>query len=250
MITEYARLYSETVSSLFRKIEDESVTIHTAAEIMCDTIMQDKLIHVIGTGGHSNIGTYEVFMRAGSLVPINGILDPGTLLSMGALRSTRIERTPGYAAAVLDSFDVHDGALVIINAYGINALTIDTALEGKRRGVPTIGITSPSFGDQVPRSHPARHPSGQNLYQIVDVFVNCHLPYGDAVVEFEGVAAKVAPVSTLVISYTLNLIVIETARLLLSKGFEPPIWTSANLPGGEERNREYVKRYRGRIRLL
>lgn len=250
MISEHARLFSDTVSSLFRKIEDESVAIHSAAELMCKTILQDKLIHVIGTGGHSNIGTYEVFMRAGGLVPVNGILDPGTLLGMGALRSTRVERTPGYAAAVLDSFDVHDGVMVIINAYGINALTIDTALEGKHRGVPTIGITSPSFGEQVPLSHPARHPSGQNLYQLVDVFVNCHLPFGDAIVAFEGLTQKVAPVSTLVISYTLNLIVIETARLLLAKGCKPPIWTSANLPGGEEMNRDYIERYRGRIRLL
>jgi uncharacterized phosphosugar-binding protein len=249
-MTDYARFYTETVTTLFRQIEGESAAIQKAAGIMRDVVIQDKLIHVIGTGGHANIGTCEFFWRTGGLVPINGILDPGTLLSMGALRSNRVERTPGYAATVLDAFDVHDGALIIINAYGMNAMTIDAAVEGKRRGIPTIGITSRSFADTVPPSHPARHPSGQSLYSLVDVFVDCHLPYGDAVVEFEGIAQKVGAVSTLVLSFAINLLVIETARLLKERGVEPPLWASANLPGGDERNREHVRRYKGRIRLL
>jgi uncharacterized phosphosugar-binding protein len=249
-MTEFGRLFSSTVSGLLKAIDGEYEAINQAAALMSRAIMNDELIHVIGTGGHSNIGTYELFMRAGGLVPVNGILDPGTLVSMGALRSTRIERTPGYAAAVLDSFDVKGGVLVIINAYGINALTIDTALEGRKRGIPTIGVTSPEFGDRVATDHPARHPSGQNLYQIVDVFVNCHMPYGDAVIEFKGMPQKVAPVSTLVLSYTLNLMVIETVRLLLEKGLEPPVWTSANLPGGDQMNKKHIQKYKGRIRLM
>ena len=249
-MTEYGKRFSGIVSSLLKEIDGEYESINKAATLMSPAIARDQLIHVIGTGGHSNIGTYELFMRAGSLVPVNGILDPGTLVSLGALRSSRIERTPGYAAAVLDSFDVHDGVLVIINAYGINSLTIDTALEGRKRGIPTIGVTSPEFGDRVAHGHPARHPSGQSLYKIVDVFVNCHMPYGDAVIEFEGMPQKVAPVSTVVLSYTLNLMVIETVRLLLEKGIEPPVWVSANLPEGDEMNRKHIRKYKGRLRLM
>jgi uncharacterized phosphosugar-binding protein len=161
-MTEYGKRFSGIVSSLLKEIDGEYESINKAATLMSQAIARDQLIHVIGTGGHSNIGTYELFMRAGSLVPVNGILDPGTLVSLGALRSSRIERTPGYAAAVLDSFDVQDGVLVIINAYGINSLTIDTALEGRKRGIPTIGVTSPEFGDRVAHGHPARH--GSQLY--------------------------------------------------------------------------------------
>ncbi len=249
-MTKYAEQYARAVHVLLDQIQGEEQSIHDAAKLMSDAIVRDELIHVIGTGGHSNIGTYEMFMRAGGLAPVNGILDPGTLVSMGALRSSRIERTPGYAPAVLDAFNVTGGVLVIINAYGINALTIDTALEGRRRGIPTIGVTSRSFGDNVPADHPARHPSGKNLHQLVDVFVDCHMPYGDAVVEFENVAARVAPVSTLVLSYTLNLMVIETVRLLKEQGREPPIWTSGNMPGGQEAGRKLIEKYRSRIRLM
>ncbi len=249
-MTRYAKRYTETVRTLLAEIDTEERSINAAARLMSDAIARDELIHVIGTGGHSNIGTYEMFMRAGGLAPVNGILDPGTLVSMGARRSSRIERTPGYAPAVLDSFNVTGGVLIIINAYGINALTIDTALEGRKRGIPTIGVTSRSFGDAIPADHPARHPSHQNLYQIVDVFVDCHMPLGDAVVEFEGLLPRVAPVSTLVLSYTLNLMVIETVRLLKERGIEPPVWTSGNMPGGEEAGRKLLEKYRPRIRLM
>lgn len=249
-MTRYAEQYSKTIHALFKQIEGEERSIHEAATLMSDAILRDELIHVIGTGGHSNIGTYEMFMRAGGLAPVNGILDPGTLVSMGALRSSRIERTPGYAPAVLDAFNVKGGVLIIINAYGINAMTIDSALEGRKRGIPTIGVTSRSFGDNIPADHPARHPSGKNLYQLVDVFVDCHMPLGDAVVEFEGVAARVAPTSTLVMSYTLNLMVIETVRLLKERGFEPPVWTSGNMPGGQEAAQKLLEKYRSRIRLM
>jgi uncharacterized phosphosugar-binding protein len=131
MMNKYGIQFSQTVAGLLKKIDGEYASINKAATLMSQVIMRDELIHVIGTGGHSNIGTYELFMRAGGLAAVNGILDPGTLLSSGGLRSTRIERTPGYAAAVLDSFDVKGGVLVIINAYGINAMTIDSALEAK-----------------------------------------------------------------------------------------------------------------------
>ena len=64
------------------------------------------------------MGAYALFMRAGGLASVNALLDPGTLVSMEARRSTIIERTPGYAKAVLDAFEVHSGVLIVINAYG------------------------------------------------------------------------------------------------------------------------------------
>jgi uncharacterized phosphosugar-binding protein len=250
-MSRYTSAYKDVVVGLFEQIErEEQQAIDRAADLMAEAIKRDQLIHVIGPGGHSNIGAYEMFYRAGGLVPINAILDPGTLLSMGARRSTIIERTPGYGQAVLEAFEVNDGVLIIVNAYGINAMCIDVALEARRRGIPTIGVTSRAFAEKVPPDHPARHPSKKNLFEVVDVHIDCHMPFGDAVVSIEGLQQKVAPVSTLVNCFTLNLLVIRTVEKLLEKGITPPIWTSANIPGGDQANKEYIKRYKGRIRLL
>ncbi|WDR07247.1 SIS domain-containing protein [Devosia rhodophyticola] len=66
---------------------------------------------------------------------ISAILDEGTLLSNGALRSMAIERTPGYGRIVIaDQRLGANDVLILVNAYGINAALIDAALEARSRG--------------------------------------------------------------------------------------------------------------------
>lgn len=244
MSLENSEIYRDTITGLLEIIEREEKTkIDKAAELMANTIKDGKLIHVIGPGGHSNIGAIEMFCRAGGLVPVNAILDPGTLSNFGARRSTVIERTPGYGIAVLKAYNVVDGILIIVNAYGINAMTIDVALEARKRGVPTIGVTSREFSERIPPDHPARHPSKKNLCDNVDIHVDCHMPHGDAVVSLEGLKPKVGPVSTIVNAFTLNLMVIRTAERLLAEGIGPPILASGNIPGGDEYNSKLREKY-------
>ncbi|TYP53237.1 sugar isomerase domain-containing protein [Thermosediminibacter litoriperuensis] len=245
---EYYKIVNELLESI---LKDEKESIEKAAEVLAKAIMEDRLIHVVGTGGHSNMGAEELFWRAGGLVPINPLLDAGISLSNGAKHSNIMERTPGYGLAVMKSYDFTPGdPIIIVNAYGINAMTIDIAMEAKRMGLTTIGITSTSFAKMLPKDHPARHESGKNLYEIVDIFIDCHLPLGDAVIKFDDFEQKVAPTSTLVNTFTLNLLVVETVNQLLKKGVKPPVWVSANMPGGDEANKEYEKKYFGRIKHL
>ena len=50
---------------------------------MSDNILDDKLIHVIGPGGHSNMAAMKMFYRAGGLARIDAILDLGIALING-----------------------------------------------------------------------------------------------------------------------------------------------------------------------
>jgi uncharacterized phosphosugar-binding protein len=220
---------------------------------MSRSIIDGGMIHVIGPGGHSNMAVEEVLWRAGGLAPINAILDPGTNLIHGAKRSNVIERTPGYATRVLDAYRVGMApgeVIIIVNAYGINAMCIDTVLEAQKRKMTSIAITSRGFADRLAADHPSRHPSGKNLYQEVDYFIDCHLPYGDAVVEIEGCPQKTGPTSTMCNVFAINLLMIETVRQLTAQGVEPPLWMSANLPGGDAANRQLEEEWIPRIRHL
>lgn len=251
-MSKETEFYFNIVVDIFKKIKEQSEnSIDKAAGLMSEAILDDKLIHIIGPGGHSNMAAMEVLWRAGGLAPINAILDPGIALVHGAKHSNIIERTPGYAKSVLDSYDIKEGEVMIIaNAYGINSMTIDSALEAKARGLKTIGVTSTSFANKVPKDHPARHPSGKNLHEIVDVFVNNYLPLGDAIVKFDNFEQKIAPTSTLCNSFTLNLMVVKTVEKILEKGGIPPVWMSANMPGGDEANKQLEEKYSGRIKHL
>lgn len=245
--------YKKTIASILDEITSEDTAVKSAAAVIGDSIMRDQVIHVIGPGGHSNMAVEEMFSRAGGFACMNAILDPGTNLSHGGFRSMKVERVPGYANAVLSSYGVGNTpneVLIIINAYGINAMTIDCALFAKKLGVTTIAITSTSFADKIPKDHPSRHPTGANLYQLVDIFINNHLPYGDAILSVEGCEQNVGPTSTFCNCFTANYLIIETCKYLVSKGYTPPIFRSGNLPGGDEYNKGLLEKYSGRAILL
>lgn len=245
--------YKQTITSILDEIIAEEESVKKAAAVIGDSIMRDQVIHAIGPGGHSNMAVEELFSRAGGFACINAILDPGTNLSHGGFRSMKVERIPGYAVAVLDSYRVGktpNEVLIIINAYGINSMTIDCALEAKKRGVTTIAITSRSFADQIPKDHPSRHPTGANLYQSVDIFINNHLPYGDAIISLEGCEQNVGPTSTFCNCFAVNYLVMETCKYLVSKGYMPPVFRSGNMPGGDEYNKKLVEKYSGKALLL
>jgi len=238
--------YKNIIVNILTEISEESVAIKEAAKVVAKSIISEDPIHIIGPGGHSNMAAEEVLWRAGGLAPINALLDAGINLIHGAKRSNIIERTPGYANKVLDAYRVGmkpGEVIIIVNAYGINSMCIDTALEARRRKMISVGITSKSFADTVPKEHPSRHPTGKNLYQEVDYFINCHLPYGDAVIEIEGCSQKIGPTSTFCNVFVINLLMAETVKELVSMGIEPPIWTSANLPGGDEKNLKLEEKY-------
>ncbi len=244
--------YFETVTALMRRIlEEESRPLDRAADKLADQIAADRLIHIFGPGGHSNLATQEVFFRAGGLMHMSAILDEGTLLSNGALRSMAIERLPGYGRIVISDRRLGETDLLILaNAYGINAALIDAALEAKRRGVFVIGFSSREHASNTAADHPARHPTKQNLHDIVDIAVDTKVPIGDALVQVPGMGDPIAAVSTFANAFALNSLVIRTVARLVERDIEPPVWRSGNAPGGDEANARFIARFRDRVRAL
>lgn len=247
-MTRYLALVTEHLSRLH---EEEKEAVLRAARLVADHVKQDKIVYAYGPGGHSNLGSQEIFFRAGGLMHVSAMLDEGTLLSGGALRSMAVERTPGYGRIVVEDYGLQEGdLLIIINAYGINSAVIDTALEANKRGVTTIGVTSVGHANQTPAEHPARHPSKQNLHDLVDVVLDCKVGVGDAVLEIDGLEQRVAAISTFANAFLLNALVAETVNLLAAEGVNPPIWMSGNASGGDEWNRQFIERFKGRIKKL
>src|SRR5690554_3623475 len=110
VMSHTSRAYRDAVISLVTSIEEkEKVSLGRGAEALAKAIAEDRMVHVIGPGGHSNMAVEEVLWRAGGLAPLNPILDAGTNLIHGAKRSNLIERTPGYAKGVLDAYEVKTG---------------------------------------------------------------------------------------------------------------------------------------------
>ena len=242
---------ASTHALMGRILAEERDALDRAAARLADQIEADRLVYIYGPGGHSNLASQEVFFRAGGLMHISAILDEGTLLSSGALRSMAIERTPGYGKVVITNQRLGEGdLLILVNAYGINAALIDAALEAKRRGVFVIGVSSREHAANTSPDHPARHPTKHNLHDIVDLAVDTKVPVGDAVVRMEGMSEPIAAISTFANAFALNCLVIRTIAKLVERGIEPPVWRSGNAPGGDEANGRFIARFHDRVRAL
>jgi uncharacterized phosphosugar-binding protein len=244
--------YLAQLTTLLQSIQaDEAQPVAQAAHALADQIGDDRLVHIYGPGGHSNLASQEVFFRAGGLMHVSAILDEGTMLAGGALRSMAIERIPGYGRIVIENAALGpDNLLILVNAYGINAALIDAALTARDRGVRTIGVSSRRHAEHTAADHPARHPTRANLHDLVDLHIDTKVPIGDAVIELPGVTEKVGAVSTFANAFTLNWLVQCTIAELAERGIEPPLWRSGNAPGGDEANSRFIAQFKGRVHAL
>jgi uncharacterized phosphosugar-binding protein len=232
-IREY---YARVRALLERIVEEQQDAIDRAAAEIVRRLAEDRLIYVIGTGAHSIMVAMEMFKRAGGISQVSPLFPPG----LGDFEGhPKTEGLVGYARAVLDYYRLSEGDILIIaNVNGINALTIDTALECRKRGITTIGITSRSFSRGVEKDIPARHPSNQDLCDLVDVLIDAGVPPGDALLDIEGVEVPVGPGSTYPMVFIANCIVIRVVEMQLERGMAPEVRRSGNLKGGLERSRE------------
>ncbi|MER6133082.1 SIS domain-containing protein [Streptomyces aurantiacus] len=218
-----------------------------AAELLARCVRTDGVIQAFGTG-HSQALVLELAGRAGGLVPTNRLSIADLVLYGGddpsVLDDPLLERRPGVAERLYDLAGPQPADLfVIISNSGVNNVIVEMALRAKERGHQVLAITSLAHT----RAVPASHPSGKKLADIADVVLDNAAPRGDALLELPGGGA-VCALSTLTGVMLVQMTVADTAARLLADGLRPPVYVSANVPGGFEGNLELETRYAGRIR--
>ena len=241
--------------SIIKNLEEVNATqgenITRAATLMADAIAADKLISVYGGGGHTTLPVGEMFFRAGGLSNINPVMETGLSVFNQALKYLELERTVNYGSAIVKYYDLKkDDLLIIFHNIGINPATIDAAMEAKKNGVKIIAVSSSYWQNEMPSDHFIRHPSGKNLFDFADVCIDDFNPVGDAAVTVPGFETPIAPISNIVDFYIAHLLEIETVRICVERGITPPVWSSANTPGGDEKNAAYLAKYRPRVKML
>ncbi len=237
--------FEKSMEALKRVVDSQKDKITLAAESVAETIKKDGLIHVFGTG-HSHLLALEMYGRAGGLVPVNPILETNLMLHEGVRKSGAMERLTGYAAAILANVDAaKKDTLVVFSQSGRNAVPIEMAMEGKKRGLKTIAVTSLAHAKSVL----SRHPSGLRLFEVADIVIDNGCPIGDASIHIDGLITPIAPLSTLTGAFIVHAIAAIAAEKLIADGIKPPFFFSGNASEGDLHNIEMFMKYRNRIKL-
>jgi uncharacterized phosphosugar-binding protein len=160
------------------------------------------------------------------------------------LANKHLERDPSIAHRLYDLANVSESDIfVVASNSGVNGSIVELAQLVKQRGHRLIAITSFSQTAGVD----SRHPSGTKLVDHADVALDNGAPYGDAVLPLPG-GGSVCAVSSITGALIAQLIGAEVVRRLTAAGETPPVYLSANVPGGDEHNNVLEARYAGRIR--
>ncbi len=234
---EYVNNLTKLMETAFEANKD---TIRDLARKFADNIKNDKLIHTFGTG-HSHMIGIELFGRAGGLGNVNALLDPDTLTSNGAQRSSALEKLPGLADIIYDSYKIEKGdIMIVISNSGRNAAPIEMAMRCQKEGVFCIAVTNLAQS----QATTSRHPSGKKLYECSDCILDTCVPTGDALLNIDGV--KTGPGSSIISMFLLNTVVSEALRICAEEGIKAPVFQSQNVDGFD--NDAIYKKYDGRVK--
>ena len=244
-----AQAYVHTLTPILAAVTDQiDGPIQQAADLMTTALRADGVIQAFGSG-HSEALAMEIAGRAGGLIATNRIALRDLVLLGGEpaelLRSAELERDPSYSRKLYELSAARPGDLfVIASNSGVNGSIVELASVVKEMGHPLIGITSL----QHTGGTDSRHPSGKKLIDFADVVLDNHAPYGDSVLDLPDGGGKVCAVSSITAALIAQMLVAEVLRRMTDAGETPPVYLSANIPGGDEHNHALEARYAGRIR--
>ncbi|MGP0067583.1 MAG: sugar isomerase domain-containing protein [Isosphaeraceae bacterium] len=254
--TDVLAQYLAAVRSATDAIEVTQLpAIREAAAKFAATILKGRLVHVFGTG-HSRMAVEEMFPRYGSFPGFHPIVE----LSMtyhnavvganGQRQALFLDNVQGFGPVLWRNFATSpDDALLAISTSGCNAVTIDVALEAKRRGMSVVALTSMAHAGV----STSRHESGRKLHEVADIVLDQQAPAGDSAVWVPGLETPVAPLSSVTGCTIINLVKAEVARLLTEAGSPPKVLTAA-CHLGADRARDLFEatydEYRRRVGVL
>lgn len=240
-------LLHEATARLERLAADaEAGALDPAIALMTEALDAGGVLQAFGTG-HSEAFAMEIAGRAGGLIPTNRFAlrdivmhgDRDAEVLTGAL-----EREPWVVDELMATVPVGEYDLFLIASNsGVNGSIVGTALWAKERGHRVIAVTSL---EHTARVEP-KHPSGKRLSEVADIVIDNLAPYGDATLEVaDGIGA--GAISSITAAFIAQLLTLGVARRIAERGDTPPMYISANIPGGDAHNSVLEDRYRGRIR--
>ena len=232
--------FYDASADLFERIRNsQKANIEAAGQMMADSVAGGGCIHLFDTG---HIIDSELLNRAGGLVLMrrfkywNGVESSAKKRPMDG-KNTSME---GLAEYALRSANVMPGDVMVIGSVSGKTLNvIDLAVECKKLGVGVIGITSIEYS----KTLESGHSCGKRLFELADATIDNCAPFGDAMLNVDGIDAAFIPASGISAAYICWAVCAELVERLMEKNITPSVLKSANYPPNLEYNNKLYKRY-------
>jgi uncharacterized phosphosugar-binding protein len=242
-----AQNYTEIIVSKIENIlRSQKAALDQAAQKIYESLKGGAVWHLFGAG-HSHMVVEEAFHRAGGLIPVNPWLEEYLMPHASPLRNGPLERLSGLAQVIFDIYKPRTGeVLTIISNSGINATAVEMAELAKKEKVTTVAITNLEHS----KLAASRHPGKKKLFEVCDIVIDTGGVKGDAAINLPHLDVAVGPLSSILGSYIVNILAVSVCERYSQDGQAAPVYLSANLPGGDERNKNLEEKYRSRIKRL
>jgi uncharacterized phosphosugar-binding protein len=246
-MTTLTAQFLREVTTRLERLAGPNAAIDEAVKLTADALEAGGVIQAFGTG-HSEAFAMEIAGRAGGLIATNRIALRTLVLRGGrdisALGGAEFERDPNVGENLISLFDVQPNDIFMIASNsGVNGSILGVALAAKARGHKVIALTSLDHTMKVT----PKHPSGKRLSEVADVTIDNLAPFGDSTMMLEG-GVGIGAVSSLTAAFIAQRITIGVAETMRQRGKTPPVYISANIPGGDEHNTALENLYGVRIR--
>ena len=229
--------YWETVDELYARVRGtQKENMIAAGKMIAEAAAGGACVHIHDSG---HIIDAELIHRGGGLVLYKQLKYQLTVNNPVRQRDRSDMDTSmeGLAAYALKASGARPGDVLILGTVsGRTFSVVDLAFEAKQLGLKLILITSMSYAVSVDPVH----SSGKKLYEIADIVLDNCAPAAEAMMEVEGVEARLCAASGLSAAFIMWSVTTVVVEELLARGIAPGVFKSHNYPGGPEFNRDYV----------
>lgn len=211
MLEEYRqRIIAEIESTL----NNAAPAIRQVANLATDVVASGGVLHILD---HGHLLGNEMTCRAGGLAAIH-------VVTLEEARNPVLVR--------------RGDLLFIASVSGRSKQVVQAALQAKERGVHTVALTSLA---QAAMAQP-EDPELGLLRDVAEAVLDIGGVAGDALIGGDGGKACV-PGSGILSVVVMWAVVAELVAGLRKRGIEPTIFTSVNVPGGEQSFEKEMARY-------
>jgi uncharacterized phosphosugar-binding protein len=223
--------YFEALQAKIAEIAADPEPIRQAAKTCADALANGGAVHIFDSG---HMISSELIFRAGGLAALSALtfgLNVTNTVRTRAARPPQPDSTLSYAYIehVFETDQLRAGDVLFVGSVsGKTPNVIELALKARAHGLTVIVITALAYSSRLV----SEHPSGKHLYEVGDLVLDNHAPFGDAMLEVEGLEYPICPASGMGAAAVLWGVCAGIVEEMLARGLTPTVLPSVNRPDG------------------